>query len=144
MSLSYLRGQLSDAQQRIAQLQQEHAGLEQFAFQVSSDSVFFESQLLEKRTSIAKAGNLLNAKVAAGYYEKMSTAFGQGFQSNVYSCFDGVIIQVNQAIKQVEDEIAEQKRIIASLEEQISDEQARGERRRQEEIQKENLWKEGR
>lgn len=136
MSLSYLYGQISDAEQIIARLQQEMLGLERFRGQLNNEAATFEQQVFQKRSAISKTTALPNVKIAKRYHEKMDVALGGAFQENVYSCFDGADSQIIQAMQQVQAEIEEQRRRIGSLEIQIAEEKMREARRIQQEQQR--------
>ena len=136
MNLSHLYDQISDAEQRIADLQAELEGLDAFRAQLGMDLNEVRDQTERKAAVAGRAAGLSNVRIAQAYQERLASSLGLAFQENVFSCFDAADGQAIAAMGQVEEEIREQRRRVWLLEERIEEEKARERERlrRQEEL----------
>jgi hypothetical protein len=119
MDILYLTRQIAEAQQRIAELRYEYGGLQSLKAQVASDSITFEGQVQRKRMSVGKSASVAHMKAANGFSEKMASELGPTFQDSVFSCFSGVNMQIDGAMRNVQEEIDVLRRRIFVLNEQV-------------------------
>jgi len=119
-SANQLQDQMGLWHQRVAELQADRAGLEDFRLQVQSERSYFEQALARKRQAAQRASQVVHSGIAVGMAAMLAGRYGHSFESGVQANYNGVFRQIHQALGRIEDELRQLNANIASAEREAS------------------------